>query len=62
MSLNRTHYRKADGLRAELLADRDGVALYKVDVVRRFRGNVRLSARFTSCSSERFARVFAEAA
>lgn len=63
--MNRTHYRRADGLRAELVADRDGTALYKLDDVRR-QGRGRdaravIGSRITSCTSERFNRVFAAA-
>lgn len=65
MGLNRTHYRRSGGARAQLLSDRDGTALYLVDAPRRHgRGRtatVKLGVRYASCSSARFHRDFAEA-
>ncbi|WJY17647.1 hypothetical protein QQS45_08295 [Alteriqipengyuania flavescens] len=64
--LTRTHCRRADGLRAELLADRDGTALYRIDAPRRVgRGRnarIKLDTRITCCRSVRFRRDFMEAA
>lgn len=61
--LTPTHYHRTRGYRAELLADRDGTALYKVDDERRVgrgRGSrLVIDSRLTACTSERFNREFA---
>lgn len=49
-----THTRRKDGLRAMLLADRDGTALYRVS----FKQRRQTVDRVVSASSAHFARTF----